>query len=61
MSNKKDEKKLIILLILMITFTVVGYLTIYPTVLPLYQRRLFTVFPTNFNLKFNVFLFCFVY
>lgn len=55
MSNKKDEKKLIILLILMITFTVVGYLTIYPTVLPLYQRRLFTVFPTNFNLKFNGF------
>lgn len=53
MRNRKEKRKIGLLLLIMAFFTVIGYLTTYPNALPLYQKCLFTVAPTDFSVWFN--------
>ncbi|WP_416327430.1 hypothetical protein [[Eubacterium] hominis] len=54
--KKKEKRKIIILLLFVVILMVIGYITVYPVVLPLYQLRLFTLKPTVYSVYLNVFM-----
>ena len=51
--KRKEARPILLIMLLIVGFTIVGYLTTYPTALPLYQRSLFTVEPTTYGMWLN--------